>query len=77
MATQTTVVNETTPGKSWLVFWEVRGTPAKPIVDGENATFTCGEMVYNVELQLCRVHLKGWILVLDLKTTKGNDKLND
>jgi hypothetical protein len=67
MATQTMVVNEKTPGKSWLVFWEV-----KPIVDGENATFTCGEMVYNVELQLGRSHLKGWILLLVLKTTKGN-----
>lgn len=34
MATQTTVINETTPGKSWLVYWDLRGTPAE---SGRNA----------------------------------------
>ncbi len=72
MATQTTVVNETTPGKSWSVYWEVRGISAETIVDGANATFTCGEMVYTVELQLYGSLLKGWILALVLRTKKGN-----
>ena len=79
MATQTTVINETTPGKRWLVFWELRGVPVRTFVDAltADATFTCGKKVYKVVLKLFDNYLKEWNLQLDIETTKGNDKWND
>ena len=89
MATQTTVINETTPGKSWSVFWELWGTPAQTIAGTltANATFTCGEKVYKVvfNFQLAALYLRSFgkpscqnegNLVLIFQTTKGNDKIN-
>jgi len=78
VATQTTVVNETRPGKSWLVYWDLRGIPARTIADTftANATFTCGEKVYKVEFKLFE-SLKEWNLLLDFETTTGNATLND
>ena len=69
MATQTTFINETTPGKSWLVFWELRGIPDRTDVDTltANATFTCGKKVYKVVLDF------QWTLQLEFKTTEGNE----
>ena len=69
MATQTTFINETTPGKSWLVYWELRGIPVE-IENGTltaNATFTCGKKVYKVVLDF------HWTLQLEFKTTEGNE----
>jgi hypothetical protein len=79
MATQTTVINETTPGKSWLVYWDLRGIPARTIADTltANASFTCGENIYKVEFSLLENYLKEWNLVLDFETIKGNDTLID
>jgi hypothetical protein len=79
MATQTTVINETTPGKSWSVYWDLRGIPARTIADTltASATFTCGEKVYKVEFNLFENYLKEWNLLLDFLTIKGKHKLND
>ena len=69
MATQSTFINETTPGKSWLVYWELRGIPVKIENDTltANATFTCGKKVYKVVLDI------QWTLQLEFKTTEGNE----
>ena len=78
MATQTTFINETTPGKSWLVFWELRGIPDRTDVDTltADATFTCGQKVYKVVFNLICNYWDGWDLLLEFKTTEGNDKIN-
>ena len=80
MATQTTVINQTRPGKSWLVYWDLRGIPAQTKADvlTANTTFTCGEKVYKVEFNFnFENDLKEWMLQLNFETTKGNDTFND
>ena len=73
----TTVVNETTPGKSWLVFWELGSSPDRTddYTLTADATFTCGQKVYKVEFVLSIK--KWWDLELKFETTKGNEKVND
>ena len=75
MATQTTVINESKPGK-WSIYWELRGIPAR--TDAEtlkaNKMFTCGKKLYDVQLVLFEDHLKKWVLALGIKTMIGNDK---
>ena len=75
----TTVVNETTPGKSWLVFWELKRSPGRTDDDmfTDDAKFTCGEKVYKVEFILSENKYEEWDLELKFETTKGNVKVND
>ena len=76
---KTTVVNETTPGKSWLVFWELGSSPVRTHTDmfTDDATFTCGQKVYKVEFVLSKNKWGEWDLELKFETTKGNEKVND
>ena len=75
----TTVVNEMTPGKSWLVFLELGSSPVRTTTDmfTDDATFTCGEKVYQVEFILSENKYEEWDLELKFETTKGNVKVND
>ena len=74
MATQRTVINELKPGRSWSVYWELRGIPAQTRAKTllTNATFTCGEKVYKVVF-----HFSTEKSQLNFETTEGNNKLND
>ena len=72
------LVNDIKPGKSWLVSWEL-GEPAQTDTKilKTDATFSCGETIYNVFFNLFRCTSNNWYLQLDFETTKGNDKLNE
>jgi hypothetical protein len=83
METRTTVINELKPGKSWSVYWEVRGTPATRNAPYSEATFTCGQKVYKVVFKLFEQNyyqfdkkINEWNVQLNFETTQGNDKLN-
>ena len=73
------LVNDIKPGKSWLVSWELGKIPAQTDtkVLKTDATFSCGETIYNVFFNLFRCTSNNWYLQLDFETTKGNNKLNE
>ena len=85
MESRTPIVNEIEAGKSWSVYWELRGIPEQSIARDrpslrrlmKNATFTCGQKIYAVGFNVSSNHWNQWTLQLDIVTKKGNDKLND
>ena len=62
----------------WIkeIYWELRGIPAQTdaVTLRTKKRFTCCEKIYEVEFLMIENHLKECILLLGIKTTKGNDK---